>query len=294
METLVGLEERLARGEAIDDRAARLIVETPDLIAVGAMADAVRRRMHGTRTTFVRVLEVHADAPPAALPPRTSAGEIRIVGRPASLDAATAAVRAAAAIAGPVPVSGFSLAEVGAFGGSLREACQALHDAGLWGLADVPLDEPDDQATAVAAARDAGLSVTRLTVRALSAEDRIPLVVRARDLQSAIGGFRVFAPLPRETSIATPTTGYDDIKLVALARLLAVNIESIQVDWPLYGPKLAQFALTVGADDVDGIAATDPGLLGTRRSPLEEIRGNIRSAALEPVERNARYEAIGE
>jgi hypothetical protein len=37
----------------------------------------------------------------------------------------------------------------------------------------------------------------------------------------------------------------------------------------------------------------DPGALGTRRSPIEEIRGNIRAAFLEPVERNARYEAIG-
>jgi aminodeoxyfutalosine synthase len=76
------------------------------------------------------------------------------------------------------------------------------------------------------------------------------------------------------------------VKLVALARLLVDNIESIQVDWPLYGPKLAQVALTVGADDVDGIATVDPGTLGTRRSAIEEILGNIRAAAQEPVERN--------
>jgi aminodeoxyfutalosine synthase len=131
-------------------------------------------------------------------------------------------------------------------------------------------------------------------VNVLADQDRIAAVVRARDLQTAVGGFRVFAPLPRTMSISTPSTGYDDVKQIALARLLAANIDSIQVDWPLYGPKLAQFALTVGADDVDGVAAIDPGVLGTRRSPLEEIRGNIRSATLEPVERNARYEAIGE
>jgi aminodeoxyfutalosine synthase len=83
------------------------------------------------------------------------------------------------------------------------------------------------------------------------------------------------------------------VKQVAVARLLATTIESIQVNWPLYGPKLAQFALTIGADDVDGVAAVDPGTLGARRSPLEEIRGNIRSAALEPVERNGRHEVIG-
>jgi aminodeoxyfutalosine synthase len=94
-------------------------------------------------------------------------------------------------------------------------------------------------------------------------------------------------------SVAAPTTGYDDVKQVALARVIADNIPSIQVDWSLYGPKLAQFVLTTGADDVDAISAVDPGTLGTRRSPIEEIRGNIRSAALDPIERNARFEAIG-
>jgi 2-iminoacetate synthase ThiH len=49
---------------------------------------------------------------------------------------------------------------------------------------------------------------------------------------------------------------------------------------------MAQVALTVGADDVDNISAVDPGILGTRRSPLEEIRGNIKAAGLEPVERD--------
>jgi aminodeoxyfutalosine synthase len=93
-------------------------------------------------------------------------------------------------------------------------------------------------------------------------------------------------------SVASPTTGYDDVKQVALARLIVDNIESIQVDWQLYGPKLAQFALTVGADDIDSVAAVDPGTLGTRRSPVEEIRGNIRSAGLEPVERTAQFEAL--
>jgi aminodeoxyfutalosine synthase len=291
--TLAELEARVGRGDAIDDREARLIVETPDLIAVGVMADMVRQRLHGTRTTFVRVFEIPVDRPPSALPARVSAGEFRVVGRPPSLEAAVAAVRAAAALAGPVPLTGFSLADLrGLDGVALATACAALRGAGLEGIAEVPVDLIDDQAAPVAVARGAGLAVTRLTVHALSAADRIPVVARARDLQQSVGGFRVFAPLPRTMSISTPSTGYDDVKQIALARLLAANIDSIQVDWALYGPKLAQFALTIGADDVDAVAAIDPGTLGTRRSPIEEIRGNIRSAALEPVERNARYEAI--
>jgi aminodeoxyfutalosine synthase len=136
--------------------------------------------------------------------------------------------------------------------------------------------------------------VNRLVVNSMTAEARLGLVTSARRLQRAVGGFKAFAPLPRTMSIAEPTTGYDDVKQIALARLFVENIDSIQVDWPLYGPKLAQVALTMGADDVDGVAAVDPGVLGTRRSPIEEIRGNIRAASLEPVERNARFEGVAE
>ena len=286
------------------------LLNTRNLVDVGVQGDDVRRRMHGARTTFVRVFEVHVDAPVPARPAGLSAGEVRIVGRPASEAAATGAVRAAAALAHGAPLTGFSLADLYALApdpDALAELCSRLHDAGLEAIADTPLDSSllEDVPTAVRAARDAGLGVWRLTLHALptgvSSElkpaqpselinaARIASVERARDLQSAVGGFRAFAPLPRTMSVATPTTGYDDVKHVALARIVVNNIDSIQVDWPLYGPKLAQVALTVGADDVDGIAAVDPGVLGTRRSPIEEIRGNIRAAALDAVERDGRF-----
>lgn len=281
--------------DAIDASEARRILESSDLLAIGVRADEVRRQMHGTRTTFVRVFEIHVDAVPATLPDRITAGEFRLVGRPGSADAAVAAVRAAAGLAGGAPVTGFSLRDLQTLGGaSFGDLCQRLRDAGLYGVAETQVDllQPG-AAAAVVQARACGLALTRLTVQALSPDDRVDSVLRARELQAAAGGFRAFAPLPRTSSISAPSTGYDDVKQVAIARLLATGIESIQVDWPLYGPKLAQFALTIGADEVDGVAALDPGTLGARRSPIEEIRANIRSAVLEPVERNARYEVIG-
>jgi 2-iminoacetate synthase ThiH len=73
--------------------------------------------------------------------------------------------------------------------------------------------------------------------------------------------------------------------------VMAAGIPSIQVDWPLYGPKLAQVALTMGADDVDGIAAFEPSMAAARRTALAEVTGNIRAAALEPVERNGRFDS---
>ena len=111
---------------------------------------------------------------------------------------------------------------------------------------------------------------------------------------SQAGGFRAFAPLPRQLSVATPTTGYDDVKAVALARLLLRDVPSIQVDWPLYGPKLAQVGLIVGADDVDGVAAADGGVLGraaqsARGDPRQHPRGRLdRGRAQRPVRANRR------
>jgi aminodeoxyfutalosine synthase len=158
-------------------------------------------------------------------------------------------------------------------------------------VAEIAIDTLGDF-RAVEEVRAAGLAAARLVVRELAGDARIDIVERARDLQAAVGGFQAFAPLPRTFPVSQPSTGFDDVKQVALARLLVSNIDSIQVDWPLYGPKLAQVALTVGADDVDGIAAVEPGILGTRRSAVEEIRGNIRAAALDPIERNARFEPL--
>src|SRR5213075_3439860 len=91
---------------------------------------------------------------------------------------------------------------------------------------------------------------------------------------------------------AAPTTGYEDVRHVALARIVCDNVPSIQVDWALYGPKLAQVALTVGADDVDSVSAADDTGEGRRRAPLEEITRNIRAAGLTPVARNGRFEHV--
>ena len=287
--TLEALAERVVQGQPLQDAEAALILESPDLVAIGMISDQCRRQLHGSATTFVRVFEVHAEAPPSALPLNLSAGEFRIVGPPSSVDAACRAVEAVRAVAGQVPVFGFALHTIEALGAA--DAFPRLKAAGLDGIAEVAIDM-GPSAAAIAAARDAGLLVLRATVQD-PPPDLLALLVHARELLRSAGGFRAFAPLPRQLSIANPTTGYDDVKAVALARLVIREVPSIQVDWPLYGPKLAQVGLIVGADDVDGILAVDGGALGARRSPVEEIRGNIRAAGLEPFERNGRFERLG-
>lgn len=264
------------------------ILETSNLIEVGVAGDDTRRQMHGVKTTFVRVLEMHVDAPLSSLPQGAQPGEIRIVGAPSSTESAVAAVRAAVAIANGVPVTGFSVAGLLKLG-DVRQTSAALREAGLAAIAQLPIDVVEDPATVAAQIRDGGLAIHTITVQDPGDDARLALSERARDLQDAVGGFKAFAPLPRTMSVTKPTTGYDDVKTVSLARVVVTNVPSIQVDWQLYGPKMAQVALTVGADDVDNILAVDPGVLGTRRSPLEEIKGNIKAAGLEAVERDGLF-----
>jgi hypothetical protein len=279
---------------AISVDEARAILADRNLITVGARGDEERRRRHGRRTSFVRVFEVHADLVPQALPASASAGEVRVIGTPESIASAVAAVTAARSLAGSTPVSAYSLADLlDLAGGSLAgltDLVARLAAAGLEAIAEAPIDRLPEAAAAIRAARDGGVQVLRLTVHEPGAGDHLRLVTLARDIQASIGGVRAFAPLARVSAAAQPSTGYDDVKHVAVARLLADNIESIQVDWSLYGPKLAQVALTMGADDVDAVSALE-GDLGRRRSPIEEIRGNITAAGLEPIERDGLFRA---
>ena len=132
-----------------------------------------------------------------------------------------------------------------------------------------------------------------LTVERAPWPARLELIERAARLQREIGDVRAFAPLPRQDPPEAPSTGYDDVRTMAVARLICRDIPHIQVDWPLYGPKLAQVAIAYGASDIDGVAAVDVLALGHRRSPREDVERQIRAAFATPAERNGRYEVRG-
>jgi aminodeoxyfutalosine synthase len=268
------------------------LATTHDIIGLGMLADDLRRERHGARTTFVRVATTAADpGAPVSRPP--AAGELRIVGVPVSVAAAIERVREVAALAEGAAVTGFSLADLEALsardGGPLRSLLDELRAAGLELVAEAPMDCLQRPRSSIEAVSIAGLSLARLTVDRRASPDPMLLLRAVADLQRAVAVVRAFAPLPRRVNPAAPTTGFEDVKHVALARLVVDNVPSIQVDWSLYGPKLAQVALTVGADDVDGVSAEDETAEGRRRAPLEEIRRNIIAAGQEPVERDGRF-----
>ena len=269
------------------------LTSSHDIIRIGMLGDEARRKRHGAATTFVRVADVPAE-PGAPIPVPAAAGEVRITGTPATRAAAVARVGAVIAAAGRVPVSAFALSDLEQLAGrervTLRALLEELRAAGLELIAEAPFDQLHDPRRSIEEVNIAGLGLARLTIHQLPSADVADLMRQVSNLQQQVAVIRAFAPLPRRINPAVPTTGYDDVRRVALARLLLDNIASIQVDWALYGPKLAQMALTVGADDADAISASDESETGPRRAPLQEIRRNIEAAGLEPVERDARFE----
>lgn len=281
--------DRLAAGERLSPDEIRELAATPDILPLGMLGDALRRRLHGTRATFIRVATCRFDASFAdAVPP--AAREIRIAGAPETLEIAVAAVEAARSVAGERLVSGLSWVDVERLGpgGDEMRVLDRLRGAGLDVIADLPLDAVTDPAGAIRRLRDAGFGRLRLSIARSPAAERTALLLRAGELQEEFGCIQSLDPLPSVLNAFRPTTGYEDVKMVAIARLAAPTIPSIQVDWQRYGPKLAQVALTFGADDLYGVSPSDEAAEGRRRAPLEEIRRNIEAAGFTPVERDTR------
>ena len=286
------LLDRIAAGGELSDGELAALGATPDILSVGMLADTLRRRRHGTRVTYLRVAHWPCDAPLDVIPP--SAREIRIAGAPETLSAAVGVVEAVRARAEGRSLSGYSWADVERFraGGPASAVLARLRSAGLEAIAHLPLDTIEDPPAALGDLATAGYERLRLSIDKAAADARLVLMRQAARLQDQFECIQSISPLPFTLGAFRPTTGYDDVKTVALARLAAPNIPHVQVDWLRYGPKLAQVALTFGADDIDDVTASDVAPDGRRRAPLEEVRSNIMAAGFEPAERDGRFALV--
>ena len=287
--------QKIADGAALDARDLQILTGTHDLIALGVAADDARRRRHADRVTFVQVFDVPVDSAANEETFPDQAGELRLTGRPASVAAAVAAVRAVVARAGSVPVTGFTLEDLQGLSGDetgrLGEVLIELREAGLALVTEVAADTLTDPEPVFDVLQTSGLTVGHLTLGDAVGQAAFALVRRVATWDGAGRLCCTFAPLPRAEP-SPPSTGHSDLRQVALARLLVDNIDSIQVDWSGHGPKLAQVALTFGADDVDAVPAAAPDDFGWRRSPREEIRRNIVAAGFTAVRRNGCFKAL--
>ncbi|MCX7642610.1 MAG: aminofutalosine synthase MqnE [Armatimonadetes bacterium] len=122
-----------------------------------------------------------------------------------------------------------------------------------------------------------------------------------RQLQDETGGFMCFVPLayhPANTELGgKPTTGAQDLREIAIARLMLDNFPHIKAYWVSLDPKLAQVALSFGADDLDGTVVNEKIFhMAGAESPLalteSELRRLILEAGFVPVRRNSVYEPI--
>ena len=103
---------------------------------------------------------------------------------------------------------------------------------------------------------------------------------RIADLPAALAAARAAGVAVGCLSLQKPLTGDRTEFLLALP-----SVKNIQVDWAQYGPKLAQVALTFGANDLDRVSTVDDPTLGKRRASAEEVRRNIAAAGFAAVER---------
>jgi aminodeoxyfutalosine synthase len=290
------LEARLAAGAALSRDEVASLVATADLLSLGVLGETARKARSGDRVSYGRVCTIACGGPGGAADPG-QAGEVRLIGTPGSADEARRWARDGRRFAGDLALTGFSLADLlGLCGGdhlALADLARALRADGLESMAETPLDGLGDTENAIEvlrAVQHGGLAAWRATIDEAAPDRRLDLIERAAIVQRETGAFRAFAPLPRRDPADTPATGYDDVRTIAAARLMT-DIAAIQVDWPLYGPKLAQVAIAYGASDIDGIAPVDIAALGPRRAPKEDIERQIRAASAEPVERDGRYAA---
>ena len=133
-------------------------------------------------------------------------------------------------------------------------------------------------------------------------EDRVDHLVRLRDVQDQTGGFQTFIPLafhPDNTALShiPKTTGYDDLRNIAVARLMLDNIPHIKAYWVMMSEAVAQIALRFGADDLDGTVVEekiyhDAGAKTSQALRRGELLRLIREAGREPQERDTLYRPV--
>jgi aminodeoxyfutalosine synthase len=135
-------------------------------------------------------------------------------------------------------------------------------------------------------------------------EHRVDHLMRVRALQDETKGLQAFIPLAFHPdgngmkNLPAPTA-VDDLRTIAVSRLLLDNVDHIKAYWVSLTPDVAQIALSYGADDIDGtiVHETIYQAAGTR-SPnglsYENLVRLIREAGRIPIERDTLYNVVRE
>jgi aminodeoxyfutalosine synthase len=135
-----------------------------------------------------------------------------------------------------------------------------------------------------------------------SLADRVDHLRQLRALQDETRGFVGFVPLPyqpvdNDVPVSTPPTGFDSLRTIAVSRIYLDNFDHITAYWVGMGLKLAQVALSYGADDLHGTIIEEhifhmAGATSPQLQTEAEMLKAIREAGRTPVQRNTFYEPI--
>lgn len=140
-----------------------------------------------------------------------------------------------------------------------------------------------------------------------TARDRVEHLDALRRLQDETGGFLTYIPLAYHPDnnelgeelhrVGTATTGFEDLKAIAVGRLFLDNIAHMKTHWPMVTPFLSQIALNFGCDDVEGTVVFeriyhDAGARTQRGMAYYDLVQLIIGAGRRPVERNSLYQSL--
>jgi aminodeoxyfutalosine synthase len=359
---LLALAEKIERGERLSTTDGVALFSTPDILGLGAMANAVNRAKHGDRVLFAANQHInptnicvlrktcvfcsYARLPKeegayrytmdqvweeAATANSTLTREFHIVG---GLDMKAGLAYYAEMFRGlkerhpHVHIKALTAVEIAHIARiekmSVREVLIVLREAGLdtmpGGGAEV--FSPGVRAT-IADKKLAGeewIDVHRqahqLGIRSNSTmlyghvetfEDRVAHLAMLRNLQDETGGFLAYIPLayhPDHNELGetlhrtgTATSGFDDLKNLAVGRLFLDNFDHIKTHWIMVTPFISQTALHFGVNDVEGTVVREKiyheaGAHTAQAMTLNEILRLIRGAGKVPVERDAFYRVV--
>lgn len=140
-------------------------------------------------------------------------------------------------------------------------------------------------------------------------DDRMQHLAMLRDLQDETGGFLAYIPLayhPDDNELGatlgrtgTSTTGFDDLRNLAVGRLFLDNFEHIKSHWIMVTPSLTQVALHFGVNDIEGTVVREKiyhavGAHTPQGMTLPQLLQLIRGAGKQPAERDSFYRVLRE
>jgi aminodeoxyfutalosine synthase len=352
------IHDKLLNGRRLDFNDGMRLYQTPDLTAVGYLANLARERKSGARTFFVRNLHVNytnicnklckfcsfyaapnsADGKGYVLTPEQAAARVaQYNGEPIREIHMVAGInpklpfqyyldllRAVKAARPDAQIKAFTMIELAQIARAakrpLAEILSELKAAGLaacpGGGAEVFSDRVHEELFRAKLDNQGWFDVARVVHAAgipsnatllyghiETQEEKARHLLHIRELQDETGGFMCFVPLafdPSNTELShlPVTTGYANLREIAIARLLLDNFPHVKAFWIMITPPVAQMALWYGADDIDGTVShyEITHALGTtsHRQVLStvELLDLITEVGREPVERDALYTPI--